>query len=127
MVIKLNNKDKKFYTYMGKIFGSRLIQRQTNDRIYDDDNKQWYMYIEKGNILACVSVSKQSIKNVYTTKDEYLKDIFDVIKDEMQIEPSIVTNIYSDLYIKNGFNVEDCKSFKNFVVISHKKVGENEK
>ena len=39
MILKLTNKDEKFYEYMGKFFGSRLVQRQTNDRIYDDPDK----------------------------------------------------------------------------------------
>ena len=39
MIIKMTNKDENFYQYMGKFFGSRLVERQTNDRIYDDDNK----------------------------------------------------------------------------------------
>ena len=33
------NKDEKFYQYMGKFFGSRLVEKQTNDRIYDDNGK----------------------------------------------------------------------------------------
>ena len=42
MILKLNNKDTNFYNYMGKIFGSRPIEKQVNDRIYDDSNKEWY-------------------------------------------------------------------------------------
>ena len=29
MVVKMTNKDRDFYQYMGKFFGSRLIQKQT--------------------------------------------------------------------------------------------------
>ena len=43
MIIKMTNKDEKFYEYMGRLFGSRLVEKQTNDRIYDDDSKEWYI------------------------------------------------------------------------------------
>ena len=43
MIVKLKNTDEKFYQYMGKFFGSRLVERQTNDRIYDDASKVWYI------------------------------------------------------------------------------------
>ena len=52
MIIKITNKDEKFYQYMGKFFGSRLVERQTNDRIYDDNNKEWYIYIEEEKVMA---------------------------------------------------------------------------
>ena len=41
MIKKITNKEEDFYQYMGKIFGSRSIERQINDRIYDDDSKEW--------------------------------------------------------------------------------------
>ena len=63
MIKKINNKDKKFYMYMGKFFGSRLVERQTNDRIYDDDTKEWYVYIENNTVLAFLSIQNKIIKN----------------------------------------------------------------
>ncbi|WP_289181741.1 hypothetical protein, partial [Helicobacter japonicus] len=54
MVKKMTNKDEKFYQYMGKFFGSRLIEKQTNDRIYDDDSKEWYICAEEGRVMAFV-------------------------------------------------------------------------
>ena len=43
MVVKMNNKLEGFYGYMGKIFGSRIVQRQISDRIYDDNDKEWHI------------------------------------------------------------------------------------
>ena len=77
MVIKMNNKSEKFYEYMGKIFGSRLIQNQTNDRIYDDDNKIWYIYLEEEKVVAFVSISNNIIKNIYTKKSKNLKEVLE--------------------------------------------------
>lgn len=117
MIIKMTNKDEKFYNYMGKFFGSRLVQNQTNDRIYDDDNKEWYIYLEEDTAKAFVSVNKNIIKNVYTTKEKYLEEILNKIKKENNITYSIVTNCYLDTYEKCGFKVWKENSYKNFVTI----------
>lgn len=116
MVIKITNQDEKFYPYMGKFFGSRLVERQTNDRIYDDDNKTWYLYLEEGKAKGFVSICKNIIKNIYATKEEYLIEIFHEIQKENVIADSIVTNYYSEIYEKCGFAIRN-QSYKNFVTI----------
>lgn len=117
MVTKITNKYKNFYTYMGKFFGSRLIQKQTNDRIYDDDNKLWYIYLDEGHVKAFVSISKNVLKNIYTTKEKYLEDILKEIQKENKITYSIVTNIYIETYEKCGFKISQDNTYKNFVTI----------
>lgn len=120
MVIKITNKDEKFYEYMGKIFGSRLVERQTNDRIYDDDNKEWYLYLEEEKVKAFVSVSKNVMKNVYATKEEYLEEVLNQIQKDMAIADSIVTNCYAEIYEKCGFEIAS-QAYKNFVMIHSQK------
>ncbi len=122
MVVKITNKDEKFYQYMGKIFGSRLIEKQTNDRIYDDDSKEWYIYIEEERAMAFVSISKNIIKNVYTTKEKYLEEILEEIKKENNITYSIVTSYYKEIYEKCGFKVSQNQEYKNFVTIYTEKI-----
>ena len=117
MVIKMNNKEEKFYQYMGKFFGSRLVEKQTNDRIYDDDSKEWYIYLKEDKVMAFVSVNKNIIKNIYTTKEEYLEEILKTIKKENNITYSIVTNYYKEVYQKCGFKVGKNQDYKNFVTI----------
>lgn len=80
MIVKMNNKCENFYQYMGKVFGSRIIQIETNDRIYDDSNKEWLVRLKDGVPVAFVSVIKNVIKNVYTTKEEYLEEVLDEVK-----------------------------------------------
>ncbi len=122
MVTKMNNKYKSFYQYMGKMFGSRVIEKQTNDRIYDDNDKDWYMVIEDDKVQAFVSVnSKNVIKNLYTVKKEYLSEILRYIRMERNIAPSVVTNIYVDLYKRSGFKIEEEEKLKNFVIVSYQK------
>ena len=43
----MNNTNEDFYKYMGRVFGSRIIQLKTNDRIYDDAEKEWFIYLYK--------------------------------------------------------------------------------
>lgn len=65
--MKITNKDPDFYKIMGPVFGSRLIQRETGDRFYDDDNKDWYISLDNlNNVIAVVSVSNNVIKNIYS-------------------------------------------------------------
>ena len=117
MVIKMINKDEKFYQYMGKFFGSRLIEKQTNDRIYDDDSKEWYIYLEEDKVVAFVSISKNVIKNIYTTKEKYLEEILNQIKEENHITYSIITKSYAEIYEKCGFKISKNQDYKNFVLV----------
>ena len=123
MIIKLTNKDEKFYQYMGKFFGSRMVQKQTNDRIFDDDNKVWYLYVEDNIITSFVSVTKNIIKNIYTTKNEHLIELINELKkdNKNQIAKSIVTNAYLEVYEKCKFEIEPKQLSKNFVTIYMKK------
>lgn len=122
MVKKMVNKDEKFYEYMGRFFGSRLIEKQTNDRIYDDDNKEWYICLEDEKVMAFVSISQNVIKNVYTTKDRYLEEVLKKVKKENDITYSIVTNYYREIYEKCGFKVNRNNNYKYFVTIYTEKM-----
>ena len=117
MVLKITNKDKEFYNYMGKFFGSRLIEKQINDRIYDDDNKEWYVSIEKDKVMAFVSLSNNVIKNIYCVKEKNLEEILKKLIKENQITYSTVTNQYVDTYEKCGFKISKGAGYKNFVII----------
>ncbi|MCI8519334.1 MAG: hypothetical protein HFJ51_04535 [Clostridia bacterium] len=117
MVIKLTNKEANFYQYMGKFFGSRLVEKQINDRIYDDSNKEWYIYLEEGNAKAFVSINRNVIKNIYTTNLKYLEEILNTITQERNITYSVVTNCYIEVYEKCGFKVNQGQNYKNFVTI----------
>jgi len=118
MIVRMNNKDSKFYTYMGKQFGSRAIQNKTGDRIYDDDSKEWYIYLKDNKVCGFVSVNKNIIKNVYAVKESYLKELLNKVNKDIVIMPSVVTNIYVDVYKNSKFIVSDSSEYKNFVIIT---------
>jgi len=122
MVVKLTNKDDNFYQYMGKFFGSRLVQKETNDRIYDDSDKVWYIYLKNKVSLGFISISENSIKNIYSVKPEYLSKLFEEIRKDITISPSVVTNLYVDIYESCNFSINDT-CYKNFVIITDNSEG----
>lgn len=123
MIVKLNNKSKNFYSIMGRFFGSRIVQNKTNDRIYDDNKKEWYINFEKNNPVAFVSVSSNIIKNVYSINDESLLELLKYIINDIEIKESIVTKIYVDIYKQSGLVIDENVSYKNFVKIWSDKNG----
>ena len=117
MIIRATNQDKNFYSYMGKFFGSRVVEKQTSDRLYDDNNKLWYIYLDGKKPMAFVSVAKNIIKNVYAVKEECLEEILERIKKENKITYSIVTNVYAEVYERCGYKIDKSHTYKNFVTI----------
>lgn len=125
MIVKMTNKDDDFYSYMGKFFGSRIVQSETKDRIYDDNNKVWYIYLNSDatpKACAFVSVCDGVIKNIYSNSNEYLEKLLLSVKHDIPIKDSIVTKIYEDIYVKCGFKVHTLDTYKHFIMIR----GEND-
>lgn len=116
MIVKMDNKSKGFYNIMGRFFGSRIVENKTNDRIYDDNNKNWYIYMDNDSPVAFVSVAAGVIKNVYSIKDEFLIELLTYVSKNEKIKDSIVTATYADVYKTCGFTSVN-NNFKNFIRI----------
>ena len=102
---------------MGRFFGSRIVQLDTKDRVYDDNNKLWYINLKNDCPVAFVSVCGNVIKNVYCINTSDLAELLTYITNKTCIAPSIVTNFYSDIYEECGLVVDHNDKHKNFVVI----------
>ena len=126
MIVKMINKDEKFYQYMWKFFGSRLVEKQTNDRIYDDNDKEWYINLEEERVVAFVSVSQHKIKNIYATKEKYLEEVLNEVKDDSNLTYSVVTKNYEEVYERCGFKIHKDDIYRNFVTIYMEKDNETE-
>lgn len=122
MIKKMTNKDKDFYSYLGKFFGSRLVQAKTKDRIYDDDSKVWYLFVDGRQVSALVSVSERIIKNVYATNSKNLIAVLNQIKEEIPLFPSTVPLCYEDSYKEAGFKTTKLGTYKNFVLIRNETI-----
>lgn len=120
MIVVTNNKCEDFYKTMGKFFGSRIVQNETNDRIYDDNNKKWYVYFDEETAVAFVSVADNVIKNVYGIKEDFVIELLQYIKEQFEIQDSIATKAYINAYKQSGLIVEETTEYKNFVVIRSK-------
>lgn len=118
MILKLTNKDDNFYQYMGKFFGSRIVQTETKDRIYDDNNKIWYIYVDADDkAYGFISVCDDVIKNIYSSNENYLKELLLEVMQDITIQPSIVTKLYGKLYEDCGLILTSLDNYKHFVMI----------
>ena len=114
----MNNKNENFYNYMGKFFGSRIVQSETKDRIYDDNNKTWYVYLDKNQKpCAFLSVCNNIIKNIYGSNERGLIELLEELSKDSPIEPSIVTTLYEKVYKKCGFRIIKLDTYKHFIMI----------
>lgn len=116
MILKLTNKSRNFYAHIGRIFGSREVQRITGDRFYDDDDKIWYIFYNRGNPDTFVSVQENKIKNVWTENRKHLIDVLKQINKEKEIGESVVPVIFKEEYEKAGFKILG-NGYKNFIRI----------
>lgn len=117
MIAKMDNKSKNFYGIMGKFFGSRIVENETNDRIYDDNQKEWYVYFDNDSPVAFVSIISGVIKNVYAIKNDFLIELLEHISKEINIKDSIVTKAYKNVYESCGLITSGDNEYKNFIRI----------
>ena len=119
MILKMNNQDKNFYKYMGPVFGSRKVEAETNDRIYDDNNKIWYIYTNQKSkqVLALVAVSTNVIKNVYTIQKKYLINLLKEVQQDIKVRASIVPIVYKDIYKESGLIVTTINGYKKYISV----------
>lgn len=113
MIKRMSNKSPGFYGYMGKIFGSRKVQRDTGDRFYDDDVKEWIIDIQKKNVMSAVSIKNFVIKNVYADDVSSLIGVLECVYPE--VITGTVPVIYREAYISAGYTVTGEK--KNFLIV----------
>ena len=113
MIKRMCNKTTGFYGYMGKIFGSRKVQRDTGDRFYDDDGKEWVLDIQNRNVISAVSIKDSVMKNVSA------QDIFSLVDVLKFVYPEVSTGtvpiVYREAYASSGYTVTEEK--KNFLVV----------
>lgn len=114
MIMPITNKSKNFYAHLGKVFGSRKIQSLTNDRFYDDDNKTWYLYYNKGIPDTFVSVKDHAIKNTWAENENHLVEVLKDIKAD--VGESLVTKHFIKCYEDADYTIIENGS-KNFMKI----------
>lgn len=120
MVKRMKNTDRGFYGYMGKVFGSRRVQRDTTDRFYDDAGKEWIIDVRNGEVVSVISMEKMLIKNVYA---EDVFSLIEILKSVYaEVSSGTVPSAYREAYTAAGYQITEEK--KNFVVIRGGKTDE---
>ena len=113
---RLTRSDEDFYTVMGPIFGSRLIEKQTKDRFYDDPAKVWFVIPGKGaaSLLDCI------IKNFWAVNDETADTLVSARVQEQKWLDGVLPRTYEDVFKRHGFETSDHRV--NFIeVYRHEK------
>lgn len=114
----MTNADTDFYLYMGKIFGSRIIQNITGDRFFDDNEKVWYLHFDtQKRADAYVSIKNNVIKNVYAKNAGSLVSVLKELFSDVGI--SMVPEIYKNEFLQAGYEILD-NTHKNFVKVRGK-------
>lgn len=124
MILKLTNRSKNFYAYLGIVFGSREAEKVTGDRFYDDDDKDWYIYFHNNKPTAFVSVQQSKIKNVWGDNREHLIKTLQEVNKKESIKESVVPIVFKKEYEAAGF-LETGNGYKNFMKIRGVKNGED--
>lgn len=113
MIVIVDKNTKNKYQILGPLFGSREVQRVTNDRFYDDEDKVWYLYKSKSGYDTFVSVKNDCVKNVYSRNKKHLIQVLQKLE---KIEFGKVPAVYKEEFEKAGFDI--LKVENNFVSIT---------
>ncbi|MFB7302639.1 hypothetical protein [Heyndrickxia sporothermodurans] len=92
------------------------MQRITGDRFYDDDDKKWYIYYDKGNPMSFVGVLNGVIKNVWGEDKGCLIEVLKEVNKKESIQESVVPVVFQKEYEVAGFDIIG-NGYKNFIRI----------
>ena len=103
---RLTRDDEDFYEIMGPIFGSRLIEKQTKDRFYDDAGKVWFVIPGKG----VASLLGNTIKNFWAVSEKAAQELIGALKAEQTREgkkwlDGTLPNTHAEVFAGVGFEV----------------------
>jgi GNAT superfamily N-acetyltransferase len=64
-VKRMTNRDREFYPTMGPFLARRDIERELGGRIYDDDDRVWYVAMSRGRVTGFCSARQTKTGAVY--------------------------------------------------------------
>lgn len=100
-VVRLNRANEDFYAQMGPVFGSRHIEKETNDRFYDDAGKQWYLITGRG----AASVMGVTIKNFWADSPEAAAALIDAMRvDAVEALCGVIPRRHRTVFEAAGFS-----------------------
>ena len=112
-VLRLNRTDENFYNLLGPVFGSRIVERMTRDRFYDDPGKQWYLVPNQG----AASVLDHVIRNFWAVSEPVAVELIQAILEDFGTLSGILPNVHENSFRKMGFQVAPYR--KNFIEVHY--------
>lgn len=114
-VLRLTRTDESFYSLLGPVFGSRIVEQSTHDRFYDDPNKIWYLVPDRG----AASVLDTTIRNFWAVDEKTAVLIIDALLAEYDRLKGILPNRYESVFHDKGFRTQGYR--KNFIEVRYEK------
>ncbi len=114
-VQRMNRQSERFYEYMGPVFGSRIVQRETHDRFFDDPDKEWFFVQGHG----AASVAKNVIKNFWAADEETAKALIACLQGNYRHLRGIVPATHESVFERTGFITKKYK--KNFIEVCYER------
>ena len=108
---KLTRNDEDFYAVLGPVFGSRLIEKQTKDRFYDDAGKVWYVVPGKG----AASLLGNTLKNFWAIHADVAAALITAIQIDSEWLDGILPRTHAEVIGRLGFETHDYRT--NFIEV----------
>lgn len=110
-ILRLERENRDFYAYMGPIFGSRIIEKETGDRFYDDPEKLWYIAPGRG----AASVRAGVLRNFWASDEKTAFSIAqEMLRDNRRLS-GVASRRYESVFKALGFTVQSYR--KNFIEV----------
>ena len=110
-ILRLERGDQRFYDYLGPVFGSRVIEKDTGDRFYDDMGKVWYVVPGRG----AASVRQGLLRNFWAADRETADSLVEAIQADNPRLGGVAPRRYAQAFVKCGFTVQGYR--KNFIEV----------
>lgn len=123
-VKRLTNRDREFYPLMGPFLARRDIEKELGGRIYDEDDRVWYIALSGKRVLGFCSARQTKTEAVYQSAyvvpEHRRRGVYEALWAKRAEEfpgpaTSVVTSGALSMFTKHGFAVARTKG-RFFVV-----------
>lgn len=106
---------------MGRVFGSRFIEKQVGLKVYDDANKQWVIALQDNILVGFCSLQANTVSDCFVYPNYRNKGIFNAMLDSLLKDASyraVCTKMSVTAFLNRGFILT--KQTKNFFFVERK-------
>ena len=114
-IVCINNKDNRFYPLMGPFLARREVEKEIGYKIYDDDDKEWFVVLEGGSVIGfCYRLEKPKgtfqVGSCYTVEGHRRKGVFKKLLAQATkgisgyVHMTTRSALLRETLLKNGFS-----------------------